>query len=245
MNESLNDPELAPTQAKGLHPGDSQPPALPAVDVSYNVELVRKAIHLFSLSIPLIYYFIPRDTALLILVPLTAAFVVVDVARYYHRPTADWFYAMFGWLLRSREQNEHRKRLNGASYVLLSATLCVAIFPKLITITAFSILIVSDSLAALVGRKFGRRPFFRKTAEGSLAFFLSAVVVVLCTPKVEYAMGEFLIGIAAAAVGAFVEAMSIELDDNLSIPLSIGATMWLLYFLTYPAFEISRLAISF
>lgn len=210
------------------------------IEEHYHVEIIRKAIHLCSLSIPIVYFYVPKTTALTILVPMTLAFLLVDVARYYHRSTADWFYSAFRWLLRSREQDTNSKRLNGATYVLLSATLCVLVFPKFITVVAFSILIISDITAALVGRRFGRRPFLKKTAEGSLAFFLSAIVVVLLTPKIEHLLGEYVIGMASAAVGAIIEAASISIDDNLTIPVAIGVTMWLLYSAFYPSLDLMK-----
>lgn len=220
-------------------PAESAHAGLLSVEDSYRIELIRKGIHFCSLSIPVVYFFIEKSTALMILVPLTFAFLVVDLARYYHGPTGAWFYATFGWLLRTREQDVVRKRLNGATYVLISAIICIIIFPKIITVTAFAVLIISDSVAALVGRKFGKRPLFNKTAEGTVGFFLSAIVVVLLAPKVEYYPGEYLIGIVGSAVGAVVEAMSIKLDDNLTIPVSIGITMWLLYTVIYPSLQLS------
>lgn len=239
MNESLNP---AKRERVELSSADRNAIVAPRIEENYQVELVRKGIHLFSLLIPIIYYFVSKSTALSILGPLTAAFLIVDVARYYHRPTGKWFYATFGWLLRSRELDATKKRLNGATYVLLSAILCVFLFPKLITITAFAIMIVSDSIAALVGRKFGRHSFFKKTWEGSAAFFLSAIIVVAIAPKLEYSLGEYLIGIVAGGVGAVIEALSIHIDDNLSIPFAIGLTMWLLYLLFYPSPDLSNLA---
>jgi len=230
------------TVSEVRHQRTPQEPAqagLSSVEESYRVELIRKGIHFCSLSIPVVYYFIEKSTALMILVPLTFAFLVVDLARYYHGPTAAWFYATFGWLLRTREQDHARKRLNGATFVLLSAIICIIIFPKIITVTAFAVLIISDSVAALVGRKFGKRPLFKKTTEGTLAFFLSAIVVVMLSPKLEYHFGEYVIGVVGGAVGAVVEAVSIKLDDNLTIPISIGITMWMLYAIFYPSIELS------
>ena len=240
MNESLN-----PLHREGVESSMKGTTGRePTIEADYRIELARKAIHLFSLLIPIVYFFISRSEALTILFPLTAAFLIVDVARFYHHPTADWFYKTFGWLLRSKEQDTRKKRLNGATHVLLSATLCVLVFPKLITITAFSILIISDSVAALVGRKFGKHVFFKKTLEGSIAFFLSAIVVVLVAPKAEYTYGEYAIGVVASAVGAVIEALSIDVDDNLSIPLSIGITMWVLYALLNQPFEPSGISLS-
>ncbi len=204
-------------------------------NIDYSAELIRKGIHLCSLSIPVIYYFISREMALKILVPLTAAFFVVDLLRYYHQPTARIFYKLFGWLLRTHEQNHAVKRLNGATYVLISATICVLIFPKLITITSFAILIISDSTAALIGRRYGKRRFFRKSMEGSTAFFISALVVSFVTPKLFYTPIEYGIAACAAVVGTVIEALSIHIDDNLSIPISIGVVMWVLYNAFYPS----------
>lgn len=214
------------------------------VEHSYSTELIRKAIHLCSLSIPVIYYFIPKSTALSILLPLTAAFVITDVARYLHPPTAQLFHSLFGWLLRARERRPDAKRLTGATYVLVSATICVWLFPKLITVTAFAILIISDTSAALIGRKFGKQSFLKKTREGAIAFFVSALIVVALTPKVAYLPMEYVIGAVAALVGTITESLSNMIDDNLSIPLSIGLSLWLLYIAFLPNLNVFALDIQ-
>jgi dolichol kinase len=203
--------------------------------IDYKAELARKGIHLSSLSIPIIYYFISRDLALALLLPITFAFLAVDLLRYYHKPTADLFYKVFRFMLRKHEQDENSKRLNGATHVLIAASLCVIIFPKLIVLTAFTILIISDSFAALIGRRFGKRKFLSKSVEGSLAFFVFGILVVAVTPKVDYSITEYCIGIFGAGVGTVAEALPWNVDDNLSIPLSIGVAMWALYFLFYPS----------
>ena len=203
--------------------------------INYKDELVRKLIHLFSLSIPIIYYFIPRDHAILILGILTGIALFIDLGRYLSESFASVFYKLFGFLLRKHEFDATKKNLNGATYVLMSALICVIILPKIIFVTAFSILIISDSVAALVGRKFGKTKFLSKSFEGTLAFFVSASIVVLFTPKINGMPAEYLIGIFAALVGSIVENISFGFaDDNLSIPISIGLTMWCLYLLFLP-----------
>jgi dolichol kinase len=207
--------------------------------INYRDELVRKLIHLFSLSIPIVYYFISRETAILILGILTSAALFIDLGRYFHPSFGKIFYKIFGFLLRKHEVNHDRKNLNGATYVLLSALICVIILPKVLFITAFSILIISDSLAALIGRRFGRRKFLSKSFEGTLAFFISASIVVFFTPKVDFGMMEYIIGFIAAFVGGIVENISFGLaDDNLSIPIAIGLTMWFLYIVLLPNTEL-------
>lgn len=208
--------------------------------IQYRDELFRKSIHLTSLSIPIVYYFISTETAAIILGILAALALIIDLGRYLHSDTGKIFYKIFGFLLREHELDHKKKNLNGATYVLISALISVLIFPKVIFITAFSILIISDSSAALVGRKFGRRKFLSKSLEGTLTFFISACVVILFTPKVGGFFEEYLMGFIAAAVGAIVENISFRLiDDNLSIPLSVGFTMWGLYLLILPNLELT------
>ena len=208
--------------------------------IVYKHEFVRKSIHLFSLSIPTIYYFISKQLALCLLVPMTAAFIIVDVARYYIPTVAQWFYKWFGWLLRRHETDINKKRLSGASNVLISALLCVILFPKVVAINAFTILIISDTTSALIGRRFGRHRFLAKSLEGSSAFFVSAILVILVAPKIDQLPMEYIIGFIAAAIGTVVEALPIKVDDNLSIPLSVGFSLWALYALFLPAINLLK-----
>jgi dolichol kinase len=209
--------------------------------IGYRNELARKGIHLFSLSIPIIYFFISKQFALYLLLPITAGFILVDTARYYFPPVARWFYGWFGWLLRRHETDTAKKRLNGASNVLIAASLSVLLFPKIIAINAFTILIVSDTTSALVGRRFGRHRFLAKSLEGSLAFFISAVIVIFIVPKIDRLPMEYIIGVVAAAIGTVVEASSVKIDDNLSIPISVGLSLWALYYLFLPAVDLLKL----
>lgn len=207
--------------------------------IHYRDELVRKLIHLFSLSIPIIYYFVSRSDAILILSILTFIALLLDLTRYLSPSVGKIFYRIFGFMLRKHELDTRKKNLNGATYVLISALICVILFPKILFITAFTILIISDSMAALIGRKFGKHRLFSKSLEGTLAFFISASIVVFLTPKVNDLPMEYLIGIIAAAVGAIVENVSFGFaDDNLAIPISIGFTMWLLYVALLPELQI-------
>lgn len=207
--------------------------------IHYRDELVRKLIHLFSLSIPVIYYFIPTQTSITILASLTIFALIVDGGRFVSKSFAKLFYKLFGFLLRKHELDDQKKNLTGATYVLLSALICALIFPKVIFVTAFTILIISDTMAALIGRKFGKRKFLRKSFEGTLSFFISASIVVFFTPKVGNFPMEYVIGFIAAFVGAIVENISYGFaDDNLSIPISTGITMWVLYLIIYPNLEL-------
>lgn len=208
--------------------------------IDYKDELVRKLIHLISLSIPIVYYFISKTSASIILGSLSFFAVTLDLARYFSPQIGKVFYNVFGFMLRRHEVDEKKKNLNGATYVLLSALIGILIFPKIIFITAFAMLIIGDIMAALVGRKFGKHKFLAKSLEGTLAFFVSSCIVVFFTPKVGYIQAEFIIGFIAAFIGAITENISLGfVDDNLSIPLIVGFSMWLLYLIILPNIDLT------
>ncbi len=200
-------------------------------EITYQSEIQRKGIHLLSLSIPLLYSVVDKNTALWFLVPLTFAFVVVDVVSHRSGLVRELVLRFFGSLMRNHEKRVDKFMLNGASYVLLSACMCVIVFPKIIAITAFTILIVSDICAALIGRRFGKHAFLDKSLEGTVAFAVSAFIVVFVIAAAFSAPLSYLVtGCIASAIGALVENVSprLHLDDNLSIPVSIGTVQWLL-----------------
>ena len=203
--------------------------------IDYKNELFRKAIHFCSLSIPVIYSFIEKSTALSILIPITGLSVIIDIGRFFIPPLNSFIEKVFGFMMRKHEMDAQKKNLSGASYVLIAATITLWIFPKIIFITAFSILIICDIAAALIGRRFGRHKFLAKSLEGTMAFFIFACIVVLITPKFGGDYMEYIIGFIGGAVGAFIENVSYGwADDNLTIPVSIGLTMWGLYLLFLP-----------
>lgn len=207
--------------------------------IHYRDEIVRKLIHLCSLSIPVVYYFVARSEIIIILSIFTFIALLIDLLRLFSPGFGKIFLSLFKFLLRKHELDDKRKNFNGATYVLISALVSAVFFPKVIFVTAFSVLIISDSMAALIGRKFGRHKFLSKSLEGTLAFFLSGSVVVLLTPKIEGHLIEFMIGFFAVATGAIVENISFRwMDDNLSVPISIGLTMWGLYLLLIPQLQL-------
>lgn len=213
----------------------SQDTSPEAEQIEYHNELARKAIHICSIAIPLIYYHIPQKLALVLLTILFLGFFIVDFAKMFAPPIAAWYFKTFGSLLRPHEKDQTKKRFNGATFVTLSALLTVAIFPKIIAIAAFAILIVADTAAALVGRKFGKHKLFSKTLEGSIAFLIAAIAVVLLTPNLNVVIG---IGLALVATVAEVVPLKIgdyTIDDNLTIPLSSAAFAYLCYWIFLPS----------
>lgn len=199
-------------------------------EISYKQEILRKLIHLCSLSIPITYIFVSQELALTILIPMAILMVATDLATKLIKPLNRLYKKFFGKMLRKHEKKKKRILLNGASWVLISAVLTVAVFPKIIAVTGFTILIVSDIFAALIGRKYGKTPLFNKSWEGTTAFMVSAIIAVaIIGYSLSMPWTYFVFGAIAAIVGAFAEAASkvLKADDNLTIPISVGIVMWL------------------
>lgn len=197
--------------------------------IPYKQELMRKSIHLASICIPIAYVYTDREHALLFFIPFTILVVFADLLSKRVEFIRSLIYIFFGKMMRPHELNR-KYTLNGASWVMISATLCILIFPKIIAVTAFSVLIISDVTAALVGRKIGKTKFLDKSLEGSTAFLISAIVTVSVIGMLaEAPLIYYLFGYLGSVFGALAEASSrtLKLDDNLSIPASIGGILFL------------------
>jgi dolichol kinase len=197
-------------------------------NISYQQEVLRKSIHLVSLSIPTLYIFVTRNFALSILIPMAIITIVIDVFSKFENPVQKTILYLFGGMLRDHEKDTRKFALTGASWVLISAVITVFFFPKVIAVVAFMILIVSDISAALIGRKYGKHKLFNKSLEGTAAFIVTALIVVGIIGfmfKGDYWF--FSAGILGSVIGGLVELYStqLKLDDNLSIPISVGLTM--------------------
>ena len=181
------------------------------------VEIRRKIIHLATLIIPIAYGLTSQETLLTFVIPLFLGLLAVDLLRHFHPGMASLFKRFFyGRVLREEE----KPTLMGSTYFLFSTILAILLFPKPIAVTSLLILILSDTAAALVGKGIGRIRIFGKTFEGSMAFLLTALLIVWFYPNLNR-----LSGTLAALGGTLVELLPIRLDDNLSIPLVTGAIM--------------------
>ena len=183
-------------------------------------EVARKAIHLSSLSIPVIYWFISRELALLLLLPLFSGFFLIDLLKNFFTPVSIWYHKTFDSMLRTHELTQAKNHLNGATYIVMAALLLVLFFPKIIAVAAFSLVAVSDTLAAIIGKSFGKHRFGQKSVEGSAAFFLSALIVVSIVPGLNLFIGVIMAITATLTEAFMVRVGAFKIDDNLSIPLS-------------------------
>lgn len=189
------------------------------LEITYLNESLRKATHLFGLVIPVGYFLTNREIALCVLIPIMLFFVLFDTARI--RGWSLWAIVepIWGRMIRPQEM----KRYTGASYIMLASVLTIAMFPKMIAVCALTFIIIGDTAGAMIGRKWGKHKFRNKSYEGSTAFFLSSLIPAAMIPGFP-----FWIGAVGALIATITEALSGDIDDNLSVPLVSGLAMHLL-----------------
>ena len=116
-------------------------------------------------------------------------------------------------------------QFTGAIYVLFSALLCMCFFGKEVATIALTVMLISDSAAALVGRSIGKIKIHKnKTLEGTLAFFLTAVGInLLFWPVYQFSWVNVLACLVATLAEVYED--KIEIDDNLSVPIFFSVVL--------------------
>lgn len=195
--------------------------------ISYRQEILRKLIHLSSLWMVAAIYFLPKSIALIVFGFLFLGNVLVEYAAYRNWPfLTPVFNVLFSKMMRSTEkcQGFH---LTGAPYVFAAAFLSTLFFPKIAAMFGLTVMLLSDTAAALIGRKFGVHKIEQlpKTVEGTIAFWTTGFAVLLIY-RVAFALPDLsilwgIIGITLAMIAELYE-KQIRIDDNFSIPMICG-----------------------
>lgn len=126
---------------------------------------------------------------------------------------------------------EHH-RIASATWFCTALFLLALTMPKMAATVALTVLTLADPAASLVGRRYGSILLRAgRSLQGTLAFTLTAAAasygaMILYFPGIDPWIAGRL-SVVAAVVGALAEFFSWRVDDNLSIPLSVGIAMTL------------------
>jgi dolichol kinase len=130
-------------------------------------------------------------------------------------------------LVRAEEQVRESAMIPYAIAVLLT----ILTVPKPPALIAIYTLAIADPLAAIVGIRWGRRRIVAdRSLEGSAAFFGATLAVAVfvfasTTAGTPLAIAGAAILIAFASAGC--ELLPLRIDDNLTIPVFVGFTAWI------------------
>jgi dolichol kinase len=191
------------------------------VAVTLRHELARKAIHLASAIVPASYAAgLRRDVLAALLGGALVVAVGVELARRHVPRVREPFERLLGDLLRPHE----RARWSGATWMLISYLLALALFPAPVAVAAMLAVALGDAAAAVIGRWAGARRAARspasaagKTWAGTIACAVATVLGALLVARL--APGAAL---ACAVAAALAERPSGPLDDNVRVALAAG-----------------------
>lgn len=204
------------------------------IPISYKAEVERKLIHLLSLLIPIIYSFVnDKWIGFSIMFPIMIFALTVNFFTNKEGRMRELLLGLYGDILREHESKPKWYMLNGASYVIIAATLCLVLFPINVFLVSFSVLVISDTCAALMGRRFGKKKLYdSKTIIGTVSFFLSgcfvALFIVLTRSIEPIGLLFFVVGIFVGTLGELF-AKQLLIDDNFVVPLLTGSVSWALF----------------
>ena len=189
------------------------------------IHLERRLFHMSAGVLFPVLALILEERPFFVLLLLSSVIVVAgDTARLFVSPLNRVFVRVLAPLMRSEEKHS----IVAATYGLLGILGTFALFHNDIDIAVMAVLFLAlgDPVGAMVGIKLRRGPVFGKSLSGSTAMVavaLAVVAVLHVTGAVDFRWA-FVAGAVAAAA---IELLPLPVDDNLTIPLGAGATMWL------------------
>ncbi|WP_461865924.1 diacylglycerol/polyprenol kinase family protein [Thermococcus sp.] len=200
--------------------------------MSIKRELKRKALHLTGLIVPAVYVLSDKTVTLMFIGTAMIAFLVLEPFR-----IVEAFRDKIKKILRIYVQDEvistleknideitreeERGGIAAHIYFAAGAFIVVYFFSKDIAIGAIAVATVGDAMAAIIGKTFGRHRFANgKSVEGSLAYFFSALAILLLLMNFPHA-------IVGAIAGMVAEFYDFPPDDNFSNQLAIAVTLYL------------------
>jgi len=177
-------------------------------------EFLRKAVHLVSILIVLIYEFFGKEAVLWVLVSFLVIMLFLDYFRLEHNLRIPFFYTMY----RKNEAN----RFGGHIFFSLGAIAAIALCSKEIAYVAVLMTTFGDMTGTLVGKFYGKRRVFYKifnndkSIEGSLSEFIIDFLIGMLI------LGNPLISLVMAFFATLTETAVSKIDDNLVVPIFSG-----------------------
>jgi len=187
-------------------------------------EIPRKLFHLLAGSYIILYWWLPREACLIVLILLGVMFGLAEWVRLTQPSVNAAFLKLFGAFQRP-EESQHPTAI---VWGIAGSALVILLFQdRAIVISALGFLVFGDAAAALCGKAWGKHrwPWTNsKSIEGSLGY---AIVCSLWA-------GLFLpwpLAITGACMNAVLETVPLPGNDNFWIPLLAAVSLTGLTFL--------------
>ena len=191
-------------------------------------ELARKFVHLLSIFILIVYFFISdffnSKIALIILVFV----LIISIEFEYLRIEIPYDIPILKHLWKYMRRKKEKCRLGGDVFFLIGAILVLAIFDLRVAIAAILMTTFGDMAAALVGKRFGKHYLMKERAwEGIFAEFIVDIfigigVFIWAGNSLVSSFGVWIIILVMAISATIIETIIYQMDDNLLIPVFAG-----------------------
>ena len=184
-------------------------------------EFSRKIIHFLNMVVPLIHvYFIKDRIEMLIFLSFMLIFCFfIEVFRTQYFILHKFFKEYLHFMMRDSEKEGE---ITGATWVFAGSLITIILIPKPFCIVALFFLAVGDTFAALVGINYPLFKIGHKTLSGSIACFVFCCII--------GSLFSFGLNTSTIIFGAFIatltELSSVKINDNLSIPIFSGLSMY-------------------
>ena len=184
-------------------------------------EFSRKSLHLLNMVVPLIHvYFIEDRMKMLAFLSLMLIFCFfIEVFRTRYNILHKFFKKYLHFMMR---KSEKEGELTGATWVFAGSLITIILIPNPFCIVALFFLAVGDTFAALVGMNYPFLKIGRKTLSGSIACFVTCCIIGLLF---SFGLNTSTI-IFGALIATLTELSSMKINDNLSIPIFSGLSMY-------------------
>ena len=187
-------------------------------------EFYRKAIHLFSTVIPVIYYFTSREFMVGFVGAGTLIMIALDILKAYTATFEKLYRSVFHFILREDEKDYKKTLFTGGTYYAIGIFLALLLFPKETAVLSILIMIWCDTMAALIGKKFGKKRIYgSKTLAGTIAFNITGFAILFVLQQVFPGFNYYKAGFITVAAASLFELYGWQkINDNLSLPLFSG-----------------------
>jgi len=174
-----------------------------------------------AIVLPILYLYFDKKFILTFVGSIALAFLLLDIVRLLSHKTNLF---LFKAPIIFKQKEVHT--FSSISLFLVAIFISFLVFPKGIGILAVCFLIFGDVFAKIIGMMFGKIHIYKKTLEGSIAYFLFAVITGLVfLPYIEANLWMLLAGALAATL---VELIPWGIDDNITVALISGSVMYLM-----------------
>ena len=184
-------------------------------------EFYRKTIHVLNIVIPLFHIYVIKDKIDMIIF-LSASLIFcffIELIRIKNLSSYMMFKKYLFFMMR---ESERKGEITGATWVFVGALFTIIFVPKPYCLLALSFLAFGDSFAALVGINYPFISIGQKTLSGSFACFIACCIIGFCF----YSEVDAFLILVGALIATFAELTSGKVNDNVSIPISSGLSMY-------------------